>query len=368
MSSACIAEPVPCFQKEAAGVVTAAAVPNLDRFVLIDWIRGFLILLMASSHAIGLCLVGAGSFLVSAYWLPRGWATDGFITVSGLTAALVYDWERDRQRACRGLRRRALQLLVVMLVSNVALLITKYGVTGDLGRIARLDWWFGLFTLKTQYSISGVLLPTSVLLLLLPVADYLRQRWGLTPFALGALFVALVIRIASAEWSANTPVFRIISFGAGFPVIPFVATGMLGFAAGFWWKYSGQHLKIYPVLPLFVLVPVHWTSRLGLVLSPLLPLARIVLLIIVAIALMRLPGIRRCAGFVPLIGRYSLFCFLGHRVIMQTAIIIGRLLHAYEPQYLYAWSMLTTLCALVLLCLLRTRNQSFDSACRRFCL
>jgi hypothetical protein len=358
----------PAAERGAANASHVSCAEDRGRIVLVDWIRGVLILLMASSHAIGLSAVAATSFYTSAYWLPRGWATDAFITVSGMTAAMVYDWDAEPGRACRGVRRRGLQLLVVMYVSNIVLLISKYLVLHEVGRIAHLHWWTGLLTFKTEYSISGVLLPTSAFLLAIPALNYCHRRCGLGAIALGAVSAALLLELAEGRRSHQPLVFWLMHFGAGFPVVPFVATGILGFVVGLAWKRFGKETVLYPMVPCAMLVPTYGIVHPSFIVPAFLPLSRVLLLVIVGCALMQVPGVRRCAELFPLLGRYSLFCFLGHRVLMNGTIMIGRDLRFGQPEYLYEWCMVVTLGLLGCLCFIRTRNERFDRACRKIWL
>lgn len=338
------------------------------RVLLVDLLRGLLILLMASSHAVGLAGLPAGSFWRSHCWLPRGWATDAFITVSGITAAIVYDWVLQPERAKRGLRRRAWQLLLVMFISNVVLLITKYVPLHEIDRIKHLSWWIGLVTFKTEYSISGVLLPTAVLLLILPAVNYLRLRFGAVPMAAVSVLVATAVRVELATGSPRTH--SILSFGAGFPVIPMVCCGVLGFFAGVALKRFDLRRDLVfktAVLPstLVLVVPFFPTPHLSALITATMPLMRVALLSVIAVAILLLPRSLDWKGAFGILGRFSLFCFLGHRVVMHAVIFMEKDVFAARPDFLYETTMLFTFGVLGFLCWLRLKLPAFDEACKR---
>src|SRR5919197_939174 len=121
----------------------------------VDIVRGLFILLMASSHAAGLSALPESSVFRSRWWLPQGWASEGFIMLSGFTVALLFE---PGPSTTRRLLHRARQLVVVMFVSNVVMMVLKSMATGEWPALGTAGWWIGLFTLRTPYSLSIVLL------------------------------------------------------------------------------------------------------------------------------------------------------------------------------------------------------------------
>ena len=59
-------------------------------------------------------------------------------------------------------------ILVVMFVSNVVFLALQHVADGTEHALLHWRWWLGLLTFETPYSISAILLPTGVLLMLAP--------------------------------------------------------------------------------------------------------------------------------------------------------------------------------------------------------
>ncbi len=340
------------------------------RLNLIDFIRGMLVFLMSSTHALHLAGVREDSFLNSRLWLPHGWATTGFIAFSGITAALVFDWENKPAEAARGARRRGYHLLIVMFISNILLLATKYVTTHEVERLLHLDWWLGLVSLHTPYSISGVLLPTSILLLIVPALNAARRQLGLQWLVFGIITVALLAELPDQlRWNSQALPVRVVHFGAGFPVLLFVSTGALGWTMGCAWKRLRQrrfrppYIAWIPVLMIAVAVTRAAVPRT--MLQVFVPLGRILVLILVALVLTRLPGVNKVVLFLRLIGRYALFCFIGHRIILQAVAMAGRGFQTVPHELLYALYLAVTCGLLSTICVLRRDHIALDHALQK---
>lgn len=343
------------------------AMRSHGRILLIDLIRGLLILLMGSSHAIALTGLSMGSFWLSKYWLPRGWATEGFIALSGVAAALAFDWNLKPKAAQRALIRRSGQLLIVMFISNVVLLITKYLITDETYHLLDIRWWTGLLTFQTEYSISGVLLPTAVMLLVLPFVNVLTLRFGLIYGFLVVILFLSAVEVALQRGSLE--IRSILLFGAGFPIIPMVCIGILAFCVGL--AANRIDLQIKTVLTsaflatgLLFLIRYVQSPYLRALMVAGTPILRIIVLGAIGILILLVPTSQDWKGVFGIIGRYSLLCFIGHRVIMHAVFLIGRQLLLLPPEALYVWSMAVTFSSLIFLCRYRAKSPTFDSACR----
>jgi hypothetical protein len=322
-----------------------------------------LIILMASSHSLGVSGVASDSIFHSKFWLPRGWATDGFVVLCGVTVSAVWDWKKQYSEFRRSLHRKALQLLAVMFLSNVALLGLHYLVTHQIATVLDLSWWIGLFTLATPYSISGVLLPIAVCIFGLPYVRRFGEAVGWIVAFISMIALNALARFTVPQLGATAA--SVVSFGAGFPIIPMALEGAIGFAGGMLWRWLASErvdktelqaasllgMLILPFLPLTVL---------GQLASTLLPLARVILLVLVGIAISTLPILLHLTGFASLLGRYSLFCFLGHRIIIQSFLPLGHYF-GLQPSSLYLGSFVLTLSLLGLLCHIRVRHPGFNS-------
>src|SRR5438128_12280004 len=77
----------------------------------------------------------------------------------------------DRQRFAR----RAKQLLVVMFASNVVMVTVRHLVSLETKPLFTLAWWWQFLVLGTEWSISGILLPIALFLLISPALIRMRD-------------------------------------------------------------------------------------------------------------------------------------------------------------------------------------------------
>src|SRR5262245_54397184 len=209
--------------------------PRPQRLGLLDVTRCLLVLLMTNTHALTVSKVPVDSFWRSAYWLPHGWTNVCFILLSGYTLGFLVPWQGHQAVTRPKLRRRSRDLLVVMVVSNVVFLALRHVAEGTPQALLHWRWWLGLVTFATPYSISAILLPTSVLLLL---ASHLFVLETAHP----RLFPACVVLVTGGvAWSrmqtaASPPphLLALLLHGErlGVPVLLLLAYGSLGIAAG----------------------------------------------------------------------------------------------------------------------------------------
>ena len=355
--------------------------PAKTRISFIDCSRGLLYLLMSSTHALTLANVASDSFLRSGWWLPRGWAFEGFITLSGFTAAAVYAWNGEKERTQRRLLQRAWQILAVMFVSNVFFLLGRYLLTQELERVKNPSWWIGLVTLKTEYSISGILLPTGILLLLTPLLFRADQRWRLPRLAVGLLVFALFVRtlqyVLAGRVSGHHLLSVLLYTGAGgFPVLPFVSSGALGFVLGLAWKRSPAQLGLRTGSAIVLFFLALQAVR-GLPLPPAATgilyaftvIARFLLILLVGAIVMEWTVLGRLLAFLPLVGKYALFSFVAHRMVMQAlALLSRRLLPPTPAELLDSVYLVGTLGTITVLCALREHFALFDHSLKKLYL
>lgn len=90
----------------------------MNRNLQIDLCRGLLFALMANTHALDLAQVAKDHWLRSDIWLPNGWATVVFVVLSGYGAGYIFSVREPDTARNRALRRRGVEILAVMLVSN----------------------------------------------------------------------------------------------------------------------------------------------------------------------------------------------------------------------------------------------------------
>src|SRR3989449_1853081 len=171
------------------------AKPKTERIAYIDMARGLFLILMASTHAMTLAGIPATSPLAD-WGLPRGRATTGLIMLCGFMVATFAREMQERARIRHRVLRRAKQVLLVMFASNVLMVVVKRVVTFETDPLFSLDWWVGLLFFRSESSISGVLLPIALFLLVSPLLvalyDGCRSKvYGVTLTAGLLFFVAL---------------------------------------------------------------------------------------------------------------------------------------------------------------------------------
>jgi hypothetical protein len=285
----------------------------------------------------------------------------------GITIALVSNWDNRVEHLRRSLQRKSVQLVVVMFVSNVVLLSVHHIAQNQIAVLADLRWWLGLFTFATPYSISGVLLPIAICIFVIP---YLKQAgetigWPLALF--GSIFVTGLVQFQiSQPRSVHN---SLLTFGAGFPIVPMVLEGAIGFFGAMMWRSMvKQHEVISEVrvasVWVVLVLPFLSSPVLGRIVLSLLPLARVLWLIVVGLTISAIPILTNVTRFASLLGRFSLFCFIGHRIVIQSLMIFGHRLNLTAAA-LYATCFVWTLASLGICCHIRLHNPRINSFLKR---
>jgi hypothetical protein len=106
---------------------------------------------------------------------------------------MLFPWGAARDETRHRLWRCAGKLFVVMFLSNIAMRCLEYGLTGQLCQVLDVHWWLGLFTLETEYTISGILLPTCLFLVLSPALFEIYATWKPSTAIFGTLGFTVAI-------------------------------------------------------------------------------------------------------------------------------------------------------------------------------
>jgi len=314
------------------GVAAYSPGPTPGRIPYIDMARGLFLILMTSTHAMTVAGVAATSPLMSL-GLPRGWATTGLIMLCGFMVATFAREMEARESIRRRVLRRARRVFAVMFASNVLMVAIRHVMTHETDPLFTFRWWSRFLFFRGEWSISGILLPIGLFLLAAPalVGLYDRCRSRVRMIALG---IGLLL-FAGLAWSVQALTPESLSrydalnmmFGTGaggFPVIPMVASGALGFLLGILWQPAREDPDGPTTLGIVVLF-IATSQMLSLTPSvlarfagrTLMDVSHLVLILVLAIAITQWRFLRQGLRFVPLLGRYSLFTFLVHRVIEQ---------------------------------------------------
>ena len=309
------------------------------RILYIDMARGLFLLLMASTHAMTLAAIPSTSAL--ALWgPPRGWATTGLIMLCGFMVATLARQKEERARIRERVFRRARQILLVMLVSNAVMVGIRRLVAEESGPLFSFEWWSGVLFFGSEWSISGILLPIGLFLVVSPALvglyDRCRSRLHVVALAGGLLLFAALTWSVPALVGDGLAYHHVLDllFGAGpggFPVIPMIASGALGFLLGVFWQPPRERFDVKTTLGavLFFVAAGQLLSAAPAFLSvvvgrTLVDMSHLVLVITLALAITHWRRSPRVLRIIPLLGTYSLFTFLIHRVVEQALTITLR--------------------------------------------
>jgi len=348
------------------------------RIPYIDMARGLFLILMTSTHA--MTLAGIKSTSLLARWgLPRGWATTGLIMLCGFMVATFARQMEERSRIRQRVLRRAKELLLVMLASNAVMVAIRHLVAHEHEPLFSLEWWSGVLVLGSEWSISGILLPIGLFLVVSPALvglyDKCRSRLQQVMFAAGVLLFAAfawsVPSLVPGDLAHHRALDVMFGAGAGgFPVISMIASGALGFLLGIFWQPPQERFCLDTTLGAILLFVVarHLLSATPPSLAPvvgrtLVDVSQFVLMIALALVLIHWRRSRRTLRFIPLLGRYSLFAFLMHRVVEQTLSISLRPF-GFPSELLYAVCLGGGLIGLVELLTWRPIFPSYDRLLR----
>jgi len=353
-----------------------------NRIGYIDSLRGILILLMVSTHSIGLANVSNFSIFKSVFWLPRGWAGESFIVLSGFTIANILSWDDDHNYLMHRLWRRSWILFVVMFISNLASLLVQYTRSHELYKVMDFNWWIELFSFRTEYTISAVLFPISILLLVTPLLFVILNKVKLVFFIIGTVLFALF------SWGVNVSfghdelstihLMEVLFFtgagGSGFPVIPLLSYGFIGFALGMVWKNYGLDLTITPVLATvsfflllkllnpfvtFSAIHVFWRTFIGI--------SQFAILLVLSVVIHESRTINKMLSPLAIIGESALFCFIIHRPILQVLVLINHIfVRLTLPEMTYCLYFGITLGILILSSVARTHFLPLNKFLKKF--
>jgi len=206
----------------------ADADTRADRFRTVDVTRGVLIYWMIAAHALYLCGVGPGSWWF--YIRPPGWATHGFVMLSGFSLAVAllgrgFTGEHLRFR----LGRRAVQLVIVAVASEALSRVLQAALTG-FGAGTLLDA-LALGSADRTWSLSAVLLPTALLFAIAALAAPILR----VPRQLGLPLTVLTLALVAYTrgWLPRPAVDPLSMTGPfGLPVLLFTLLGVLGLLIG----------------------------------------------------------------------------------------------------------------------------------------
>ena len=382
MSSWC--EQVTAHLAESAPAVSGEA-SKARRIDYVDVSRGLLILLMFVVHAATPCIPAIRD-PIQRLWILQI-ATTGFAMMAGYTVGIRYDATTSVPEP-RRLWRRCIELLIVMFWSNCLLGLGKLYFTQQPDLAMLTSWFLGLLTFRTEYNISGVLLPIALLLPLLPLIYSTEKRIG----KLGGLlwFAAILLLIVmlnqfTMENAVLEHVRNILLVGlGGFSVLAFIGYGILGFLNAqvvqvcqrMGWSFGvivSASIVLSSVM-LAVVVTLATEGESGDIMKQwehaLLPFVRSEVMFLGVITLGSLftgrwSGCRMIEPF-RLMGTYALFAFVFHRFVGQGLMTSLHLQGGELGTFLLMLAVISS--STYLLCVARQSIGSLDAGLKRLFL
>jgi hypothetical protein len=246
-----------------------------------------------------------------------------------------------------------------MFVSNVAFLALQHVANGTQDALLHWHWWLGLVTFETPYSLSAILLPTGVLLLLAPHLFALEEAY---PRLFPGLAVLVMVGVAWGQVQTDArPLPRLLALllhgeRLGVPVLLLLAYGGFGIAAG---RCSRRlptmrvWLAMVGVTGFILLKMLHGLyprSAVAEVLdTSLLPPTKLAVVMSVSWLLLHMRW-QWLAVFFRLIGFYALFAFILHRILLQTIHIGLNVLEVGDAEYQYGLLVTSTMLLTFCLC------------------
>lgn len=344
----------------------------MKRINSIDMCRGLLFLLMANTHALGLAQVGQEHWLMSDAWLPNGWGTVVFVILSGYGVGFLLSARSPISDRDKALRSRALEIIILMFISNIIFSALRQVAVKDTNILLNPEWWIGFLTLETEWTISGVLLPTALLLIFAPWIIRLinTKFWG----SLGCFFLAkfafslIIIKIQDLTYIESW-IFKFLfteGFG-GFPVFPFLINGFFGIWLGMAHRKIPKSWNL--ILSMLVLLQITFYFLSGIQDSMIVrifsqifgPVGKFGCIFSVAILFSKIFPVG-AGSSIEIIGRYALGSFIMHRVFLQTISILlaAVAFQLLDPATRYLILFLGTIFLTWLFCRLRISIPIFD--------
>lgn len=353
----------------------------MNRSTTIDLCRALLFALMINTHSLTVAGVPEQHWLRAAFWLPNGWATVAFVVLSGFAAGYIYSTRPSSPATDRTIYRRATEIIVVMFGSNAVFAALRAILDGAGSTIATPSWWIGFFTLDTPWTISGVLMPTALVLFIYPTlaAMIKRNRWAMLGMLAIARLLADTLAANLGTANDNWAVRFFLTEGLGsFPVLPFVLNGCIGIWLGMLRHHSGR-TWLYAMGSLLALQLVLYFGDTyfqgamrdsGLAsLSAFDAPAKFAWMFLIAYAVSLVAG-RTLTGMLVLIGRYGLGSFVMHRVFLQALglVVASTLFSGVSLEGKYAVLWIGTLFLTWGMCAVRQNAAWVDLPLRRFAL
>ncbi len=334
------------------------------RVTFIDNARGMLIVWMVIAHALTVARLDPNDLM--QYLRPPGWATSCFITLTGFTIAVLFNFDPKSRKpgVASKLVWRAVKIGMIAFLSNLFFKFASACVSNS----CSFDYFLRVLTFQEPWSISAFLVPTVLFLFVAPAV--IRVATGIAPWKFLSLVTATGVLFdvyARLELSRNKMLMTFLGPMAEtftwIEILFFFLFGLWGFAFGNMLKKNECPKAVWTaivcaaaslLLVAKVQRDVQWLTE-----QFMLPCARFIISMEIVLLLKNLGSFLEIEKFIGTLGRSALLIFILHRPLIQAG---GMAFGGLMPDRALALELM----AVALLCcfwiaFLRYKNRSFST-------
>jgi hypothetical protein len=166
------------------------------------------------------------------------------------------------------------------------------------------------------------------------------------------------------------------SGGAGFPILPLLSYGIIGFGLGMAWNKYKLDLTVWTVLVtasfFFLLKLLNIFITIGpihLFRSTFMGIARFSILLLLGITICKSRTTNKALAFLRIIGESGLLCFITHRAILHGLVLVNQTtMPSTSEELQYCAYFVATLAILILLCGSRAHFPAWDKFLKKLYL
>ncbi|MCP4234306.1 MAG: DUF1624 domain-containing protein [Aestuariibacter sp.] len=332
------------------------------RIIFIDVSRGLLIAWMIISHSLGRAQISGDHIL--QWFRPHGWATFGFVMISGFSLGYLFKQTNDNKISLRSkIWKRAFQIGAAAYFSNLAFLTAKAYLSGDFN----IMLFFNIASFQHPWGYSAILIPTTLLLLIAPfllnIASRHQPSYLLIVTTIIISIVDTLLQTAPSSWQLN-PFFQALFLRNDltiFPIGSLLLYAIWTFFFANWLKHpsSQKHKWIITVIAGCILftyirtITPYSSSNPGFFAVA----SRFPIILIIGIAICNMPFLTTIRNALGRMGRSALLVYIFHRPFLQ--LLDVSLSGSLTKIELACTLMLICLAVSITICILKERNPGF---------
>lgn len=338
------------------------------RVDFIDVTRGLLIIWMIVSHAIGRAKIPDDHVL--QLLRPHGWATFGFVMVSGFSIGFLFKWtDREDNVLHKKLWKRALQIGAAAYFSNLIFISAKLFLEKNMN----FEIFYKIALFQYPWGYSAILIPTTFLLLISPWLLKTSANNSSSVLLILSSAIVTIVSIFVAYFSDSYlqyPIFQILFARNQYVVFPIgylFLYAIWAFTFASWIKkYQQQREILFIVLAISVAIYITAYSLLpydSYNPNSLVVISRFPIIIFISIIICTLSFTLLLRDGLGLIGRSALLVYIIHRPILEAVdLLFNTKIAGVE---LAAFLMLFAVFSSLLICYLKENNQRLSFYLRK---